>query len=529
MKTNGNLSILVLTQYFVLLQCANSLRLLGVFPMPPNSHYILGFKLMKGYAEAGHDVTFISPYETKEKDLPKNGTWKEIYLKGTEQAFRDAIKNTDMFKDSTRSGLERLISIHSIMTHNVNATLYDPNVRALMTSNTKFDAVIMEDFFNDALKYFAHYYKCPLILLSSLGPESMVNTVVANPSPIAYVPHIFYNGDISQYGLTFLQRLKNLYINIEDYIFRYYYSHPYHNELLQQAFPGAPSIDELNKNYASLILLCSHTSLINAVPVVPSMVEIGGHHINPPKPLPNDLQEFLDNAKDGVIYFSMGSNLKSRDMPSEKKAIFRNVFKKLKQKVLWKFEDENLLDISNNVLIRSWLPQQDLLAHPNIKVFITHGGFLSITETIYHGVPVLSIPVFADQFSNANTAVQQGYGLKLPYRDKNFDEETLYRFIQELLNNPIYSENAKTRSKIFHDRPLKPMENALYWLEYVVRHNGAKHLRVAGVDLPLYKYYMLDVLLFLLLVVFVFSGIILFILKKLFQRLVTAKNKTKND
>lgn len=45
-----------------------------------------------------------------------------------------------------------------------------------------------------------------------------------------------------------------------------------------------------------------------------------------------------------------------------------------------------------------------------------------------------------------------------------------------------------------HDRPMKPIEVADYWIKYVVRHNGAPHLRVAGISLPLYKYYMLDVL-----------------------------------
>lgn len=53
-------------------------RILGVFPFFARSHYILGSTLMKGFAEAGHDVTMISPF--KEKNPPKGGNWTEILV-----------------------------------------------------------------------------------------------------------------------------------------------------------------------------------------------------------------------------------------------------------------------------------------------------------------------------------------------------------------------------------------------------------------------------------------------------------------
>lgn len=129
-----------------------------------------------------------------------------------------------------------------------------------------------------------------------------------------------------------------------------------------------------------------------------------------------------------------------------------------------------------------------------MKLFITHSGLLSTTETVYHGVPVLAIPVFGDQYMNAEKAVHYGYGLMLGYNDKNFSYETFSSTLSELLNNPKYMENARQRSQIFHDRPLSPMENTVYWVEYVLRNNGAKHLQVSGANLPIYKYLMLDIL-----------------------------------
>lgn len=107
---------------------------------------------------------------------------------------------------------------------------------------------------------------------------------------------------------------------------------------------------------------------------MPGIINVGGAHIKPPKPLPDDLKEFLDNSKNGVVFFSLGSFVQGSEMPAEKTAIFLEIFGKLKQNVLWKFEDDSLANIPPNVKISKWLPQSDILAHPNVVLFISHGG-----------------------------------------------------------------------------------------------------------------------------------------------------------
>jgi hypothetical protein len=70
-----------------------------------------------------------------------------------------------------------------------------------------------------------------------------------------------------------------------------------------------------------------------------------------------------------------------------------------------------------------------------------------------------------------------------------------------------YTKNAKARSKIYHDRLVNPMDTAMYWVDYIIRHGGASHLRVAALDLPLYQYLLLDVfivdLVLILLIVYI--------------------------
>lgn len=138
--------------------------------------------------------------------------------------------------------------------------------------------------------------------------------------------------------------------------------------------PGKPlpHVANLYRN-VSLILVNTHRSVSKPRPQMPGIVYYGGAHIKPPKPLPNHLQEFLDAAEHGVIYFSLGSHLESSKLPKEKIDTFVNVFSKLKQRIIWKFEDESL-KVPSNVLIGKWFPQSDLLAHSKMVLFIAHGG-----------------------------------------------------------------------------------------------------------------------------------------------------------
>ena len=75
-----------------------------------------------------------------------------------------------------------------------------------------------------------------------------------------------------------------------------------------------------------------------------------------------------------------------------------------------------------------------VLAHRNVKVFITHGGLLGSTEAIYHGVPVIGIPIFGDQELNLARAERAGYGLTVNYR--NLTEDALTWALKEVLYNP---------------------------------------------------------------------------------------------
>lgn len=83
-------------------------------------------------------------------------------------------------------------------------------------------------------------------------------------------------------------------------------------------------------------------------------------------------------------------------------------------------------------------------------------------------------------------------------------------------------------SALTKDQPQSPMERAVWWTEYVLRHNGARHLRSAAVDMPWYQYFLLDVIAFLLAVTLTSLYLSYLIIRTIF-RLIFKSKKTKKE
>lgn len=148
-----------------------------------------------------------------------------------------------------------------------------------------------------------------------------------------------------------------------------------------------------------------------------------------------DVSQFIEEAKDGVIYFSLGSNIKTSELPKETLEAFVKVFTSLKTiRVIMKWEEPMLPDQPLNVVVGPWLPQQDILAHPHVRLFITHGGILSTMEAVHSSTPIIGIPIYGDQINNVHMAEQYGYARKLDYN--NITEESLHEIIQDVFYNP---------------------------------------------------------------------------------------------
>ncbi|CAH0564766.1 unnamed protein product [Brassicogethes aeneus] len=494
-------------------------KILGVFPMATHSHYTLGFTLMKELAEKGHEVTFITPHRHKEdiKNL------KVVSVEEIVEEFADHKKELfQMHYMSFHYHTKFVLNLGLDFTKKIFGI---KPVVELIRSQEKFDVIIVENFMIYAFIGLGHHFKAPVILLTPGPTTYLCNFFVGNPTPSAYIPNI---ASRLSSDMSLIERIKNVYYDTLGEYLIHQYVIPKHNEIMQEHLPGTPNLSEITLN-VSLILTSSHVSINTPAPTVPAVKEIGGYHVGKPKQLPSDLQDFLDNAKEGVVLFSLGSNLKSSDLPDHMKNAILKTFSIIKQKVLWKFE-EDIPKKPENVKIMNWLPQNSVLAHPNTKLFISHGGLLSVIESVHYGVPILGIPVFWDQECNIRSAENNGFAINLPFKELN--EETFFTAVNELLNNPEYTTNVKSRQRILHDQPFTPMDTAVYWIEYVIRHKGAHHLKSPSLKLKWYQISMLDIANILTLVTIVLFVVLYFIIKHIISMFVgknTAIRAKKNQ
>lgn len=196
------------------------------------------------------------------------------------------------------------------------------------------------------------------------------------------------------------------------------------------------------------------------------------------------------------------------DLGPEMSEIIAAAFARLPQKVVWRHIGERPTTLGNNTMLVDWMPQNDILGHPKTRLFITHGGTNGIYEAIYHGVPILSIPLIFDQ--DDNMVRMKARGVAEIVEVTTMDVESLTSALRNILDpNKPYKDNMQRLSQLHHDKPLKPMDSATFWIEYVMRHKGAAHLRTDSYKLPWYAYHGLDVTVVLLVCVLLTVAIIL--------------------
>ncbi|KAL7882285.1 hypothetical protein AOLI_G00091340 [Acnodon oligacanthus] len=230
---------------------------------------------------------------------------------------------------------------------------------------------------------------------------------------------------------------------------------------------------------------------------MPNMVMIGGLSHSKIHALPQDLEAFVNGSGDhGFVVFTLGSMVS--ELPEVKAKEFFDAFRQIPQRVLWRYTGVVPKDAPKNVKLMKWLPQNDLLAHPKAKAFITHGGTHGLYEGICNGVPMVMIPLFGDQGDNVQRMVARGVAETLNIYD--ITSEKLLVALRKVINDKSYKEKMMKLSAIHRDRPIEPLDLAVFWTEFVMRHKGADHLRPAAHDLNWVQYHSLDVIGFLLLV-----------------------------
>lgn len=353
-------------------------------------------------------------------------------------------------------------------------------------------------------------------------------------TPLSFIPHpvLPYTDE-----MTFVERVYNVFLSAYDALLWRFNYMPAQNKLALKYFRDGiegeiPHVIRMEKNIA-VMLVNAHPSLNIPRPKMPGQVDIAGAHIRSPFLIPNDqkvsernfnfvikfnffliiFQLFFDGAEHGVIIFSLGTYLKTNEMPKEKLTEIIEAFRDIKQRVLWKVDEDIPGTLPPNVMTQKWIPQSDALAHPKVVLFISHGevllkivseilsklkiligGLFGVQEALFRKIPMLVIPFFNDQQRLGAKAQKDGYGLVLQF--DHLTKETLIASINELTTDPNFKVQVEAASALFKDNAVSPMNEAMFWVEHAIRTKGAKHLKSTSVDLCWCKYLLLDVISF---------------------------------
>jgi len=497
---------------------ADGANILGVFPINGRSHWAVYESVLKALVARGHNVTVITAFP--EKTPLSNYTVIDV-----SKTFPSAVNQIgiDIVLNYLSSVFISQWYISDLQMKLCRESQKLPEVQALLKSGIKFDAVFTEIFGADCDVGYAYHFKAPLLSIMSSSHLPWSYDRVGGPDNPSYIPTIVTR---AVGKMNFQMRMINTLYYIYFKLAWIYYSDWPADKLLKENFgPDAPYINDIVYN-TSMVFVNGHFSMDGPRPLVPNMVEIGGIHIKPPKPLPKDILKFIEDSPNGVMFFTFGSLMRMSTLPKHVLQMFKEVFAKLPIRVLWKYE-EDMPDKPDNVYISKWMPQRDILEHPKTRLFMTHGGLLGIMEAVYTATPIIGVPFFFDQPRNILKLVEQGSGILLEYETMNSD--ILYDAITKIVGNESYALNAKKLSNRFKDRPMNATESAVYWTEYVIRHKGAKHLRTAAVGMPWWKYYLVDVISFILLVIFSVLYTIYFVLKTIYKKLCKKSSPKKKE
>nr|XP_055070842.1 UDP-glucuronosyltransferase-like isoform X1 [Misgurnus anguillicaudatus] len=468
-----------------------------VIPMD-GSHWLSMKILVEELSQRGHEMVVLVPetsilirgtgnYITKSHPVPYTNAELNFNLDNIRKmAFEKPPDFMSIF-----TNVARLIEFTNLQVKGCEMLLYN---ETLMKSLREigFDALLTDPFLPCG-SIISQNFSIPAVYFLRGIPCRLDEAASKCPTPPSFVPR-FFTGYSDK--MTFHQRIHNMIMTmVESFLCTKLFASS--DELARRYLQKDTTYKELLSHGAVWLLRYDFTFEYPR-PLMPNMVQIGGLNCAKRGPLSKELEEFVNGSGEhGFVVFTLGSMVSQ--LPEAKARVFFEAFGQIPQRVLWRYTGPVPENAPKNVKLMKWLPQNDLLGHPKVKAFITHGGSHGIYEGICNGVPMVMLPLFGDQGDNVQRLVSRGVAEGLSIFD--LTSEKLLVALRKVINDKSYKEKMTKLSAVHRDRPIEPLDLAVFWTEFVMRHKGADHLRPAAHDLNWIQYHSLDVIGFLVLIV----------------------------
>ncbi|XP_074728601.1 UDP-glucuronosyltransferase 1A1-like isoform X4 [Strix uralensis] len=513
------------TTALVLLLSVLSLAAGGKLLVVPvdGSHWLSMREVLDVLSQKGHEIVVVAPEVSLHIKPTKNFVMKMYPIPFTKEEVHQAFWRTsqDVFEEGPflerfLKTYERVENISAMYLSTCAHLLYNKElVRYLEES--KFDAVFTDPILPCG-QILAEHLSVPSVVFLQQMPCGLEFEATQCPNPPSYVPRTFT--DLTD-RMNFFQRVKNLIFDIPHYFLCDFVFQPY-AKLASEFLQRDVTVPDLLRQ-VSIWLIKLDFVLHYPRPLMPNMIMVSGVNCAHKK-LTQEFEAIVNaSGEHGIVVFSLGSMVS--EIPMKKATEIADALGSVPQTVLWRYTGEAPPNLPKNVKLVKWLPQNDLLAHPKTRAFITHGGSHGVYEGICNAVPMVLMPLFGDQMDNAKRVESRGAGLTLNILEMT--SKDISTALKAVINDKKYKENIKRLSDLHLDRPIHPLDLAVHWVEFVMRHKGAPHLRPAAHDLNWIQYHSLDVIAFLLAVVLLSLFISLKCCLFCCRRLCCKKGRTK--
>ncbi|XP_033181236.1 UDP-glucuronosyltransferase 2A2-like [Mastacembelus armatus] len=518
---------------FAVLLCSSALVNGGkvlVFPLD-GSHWINMKVIVEELHARGHEITVLRPTDTW-YIKPESPHYKSITINDSagfdEESFGLFVRKQLSLRREGASLWTRISVEYEILIlfYEMNKKLLQMvggifENQKLMQSlrDTKYDLVLTDPATGGGV-LLGHRLGLPLVFNVRWTVQGEGHHAIA-PSPISYVP---IPGMQLTDKMTFTQRVMNLLYYIFTCFQVWYITDPNYKPFVHHYFGKDVHYMELFQA-ADIWLMRNDFTFEFPRPTMPNIIYMSGFQCKPSKPLSKELEDFVQSSGEhGVIVMTLGTLVPH--LPEDITEDIAAAFAELPQKVIWRHTGKRPSTLGNNTLLVDWLSQNDLLGHPKTRLFVAHGGTNGMQEAIYHGVPLVGLPLMFDQHDNFFRMEARGVAKVLDIGILNKDN--FLEALKEVLYDPSYREKMKKLSDLHRDQPMKPIDRAIFWIEFVMRHKGAAHLRTESYKMSRIQYYSIDVVAFLLAVVLLTFGVFISAVKLLWRRMFS-RNKVKKE
>ena len=517
LEQKRNMSILLVLMMMGMMPLLVTGSRILLTPFAWGSHLYELISIGEGLVDAGHEVYIVLPAIAPDIEKIKTGKLKVIEHSRPERDMFDVPLDDDLF--------EMYTNLTEVEEFRISTEGYPEMCRNMLTDNELLRNLRQLNFDLGVLDAFPSS-RCYLVLHYRLGlPYVSVTTtyepwLFRNPALPSFVP--FPLGHVFSDRMNFKERVLNTW-NLIDWTVNPI-ALTIDDDLVKTCAPEKPVVSMYYLATRSLLWLFDTDAVLDYPrPVMPNEINIGGLTTRPSDPLPQDLKTILDNVGTGVVLVSFGT---SDFIPLKHYNKMMDAFKQLKHlHFIWRYRLDFPENVSSHITLRKWLPQNDLLGHPKIKLFITHGGANGQFESLYHSVPMITFPIFGDQPYNARRT--QSKGVAITMNIHTFSADDLADTILHMAGNNSYQTKIEKLSRIYRSRPMSAKQRAVYWIEHVLEYGG-DHLMSSALDMPWYEYLMLDIAALIITIMIIIIWIFYKLLSIIIFRLVSnPKSKLK--